>query len=77
MALYNKVNKEVLKENILKDERKRTTLSFYKYHQIGDAHAFRDELYKILDELEVFGRIYVSSEGVNGQISVLLSLIHI
>jgi len=71
MALYNKVNKEVLKENILKDERKRTTLSFYKYHQIGDADAFRDELYKVLDELEVFGRIYVSSEGVNGQISVL------
>lgn len=48
----------------------RTTLSFYKYHTLTDPEAFRNELYRTLDSLEVMGRIYVAHEGINGQISV-------
>ena len=48
----------------------RTTISFYQYFAIADPQAFRDELYKALNELKVFGRIYVASEGINAQISV-------
>lgn len=71
MRLFNKVNKEVLKEQIQKDSRPRTTLSFYKYAHIPNPNLFRDHLFILLDEEEVLGRIYVSKEGINAQISVL------
>jgi UPF0176 protein len=32
--------------------------------------SFRDELYKGLNHLQVFGRIYIATEGINAQISV-------
>lgn len=69
-ALYNKVNKELLKQKIEQDTTPRTTLSFYQYAHIANPRIFRDHFYLILDEIGVLGRIYVSSEGVNGQISV-------
>ena len=71
MRLYNKVDRKVLKEKLEKDNRPRITLSFYKYAHILNPNLFRDHLYVMMDELEVFGRIYISKEGVNGQISVL------
>lgn len=71
MRLYNKVNKELLKEQAAKDTRPRITHSFYQYANILNPHLFRDHLFILLDELEVLGRIYVSYEGVNAQISVL------
>ena len=49
---------------------KRVTLSFYQYANIEDPNGFSDKLYESLFKLGVFGRIYVASEGVNGQISV-------
>jgi len=69
-ALYNKVNKEVLKERMLQSDEARTTLSFYKYHHIKNTRFFRDYLYFHLANIHVCGRIYIASEGVNGQISV-------
>ncbi len=48
----------------------RTTISFYQYFPIPDPQVFRDELFKALQELKVFGRIYVAHEGINAQISV-------
>ena len=48
----------------------RITLSFYRYFSIEDPKVFRDDLYKILDALKVFGRIYIAQEGINAQISV-------
>ena len=48
----------------------RTTISFYHYFPIADPQAFRDELYKSLHALKVFGRIYIAHEGINAQISV-------
>ena len=68
--LYNKINKEELKKKLLEDSEPRTTLSFYQYAKIEDPRKFRNELYRLLEEVGVFGRIYVSGEGVNGQISV-------
>lgn len=71
MALYNRVEGKVLKERLLQAPIiNRTTVSFYKYHNIQDPHVFRDELYRLLDSIDVLGRIYVANEGINGQISV-------
>jgi UPF0176 protein len=70
MALYNRVNSRVLKDLLANDSQQRTTLSFYKYHQIADPKAFRDQLYKAWDALGVWGRIYIAHEGINGQLSV-------
>jgi len=71
MRLYNKVDKEVLKQKIQEDTRPRVTLSFYQYAQINDPQAFRDDLFLQYDAIEVLGRIYVSYEGINAQLSVL------
>lgn len=48
----------------------RITVSFYQYFPIDEPLAFRDGLYIALDALNVFGRIYVASEGINAQVSV-------
>lgn len=70
MALYNRIDKRILKEQLRNSPLNRTTLSFYKYHQLSDPKQFRDELYEQLDGLSVWGRIYLANEGINGQISV-------
>ncbi len=71
MALHNRINSRLLKEKMRSATEERTTVSFYKYHQIGDPAAFRNELYQNCDALGVLGRVYVASEGINAQISVL------
>ncbi len=70
MSLHNRVNKDLLKEKMQADSRSRVTISFYKYAKIGNPQLFRDHFYQLMDRVEVFGRIYVSYEGVNAQISV-------
>lgn len=68
--LRNLVNKDELKRRMQESNEPRTTLSFYQYHHIKDPKAFRDQLFLDWSELEVFGRIYVADEGINGQISL-------
>lgn len=68
--LYNKINGEELKKQIQESTEKRITLSFYQYAHIAQPKVFRNELYVMLDKLGVLGRIYVATEGINGQISV-------
>ena len=70
MALHNKMDSRLLKEKMRSASEDRTTISFYKYHQIADPAAFRNELYKNFEALNVMGRVYVASEGINAQISV-------
>lgn len=70
MNLHNRIDSKLLKERLHRSTQPRTTLSFYKYHRIEDPGAFRDDLYRIWEELEVWGRIYVAHEGINGQLSV-------
>lgn len=69
-VLHNRISQKELKQLLLQETEHRTTISFYQYFTITDPQAFRDELYKALNELKVFGRIYVASEGINAQISV-------
>ena len=69
-ALYNRINNEELKQVMLQETEPRTTISFYHYFPIENPKEFRDYLYKNLDELFVFGRIFVAHEGINAQISV-------
>lgn len=69
-SLHNRINRHVLKERILADKTPRVTLSFYQYYNLGNPHLFRDHVYLLLSEVEVLGRIYVSNEGINAQISV-------
>ncbi len=69
-TLHNKVNKEVLKEQLRNETTPRTTLSFYQYYNLGNPKFFRDHLFLLLEKISVFGRIYVAHEGINGQISV-------
>lgn len=68
--LHNTTDKRLLKQRMLANNEPRTTISFYKYHQIENPQAFRDELYLKWTKLEVLGRVYVASEGINAQISV-------
>ncbi len=68
--LHNRVNNDELKRRMRESEEPRTTISFYRYHRIGNPDLFRDHLYKLLSEVAVYGRIYVASEGINAQISV-------
>ena len=68
--LHNRVSNKELKERMLAETGPRTTLSFYQYYPIENPQAFRDELWKGLTVLKVFGRIYVANEGINAQISV-------
>lgn len=69
-SLHNRVNKDVLKARLLADQTPRVTLSFYQYYHLRNPQIFRDHFYILLSEVEVLGRIYVSYEGVNAQVSV-------
>jgi UPF0176 protein len=71
MKLWNKVNNDELKQKMIDSGEERITLSFYKYYHLSSPQTFRDEFYLKLDQVGVYGRIYVAQEGVNGQISVL------
>ncbi|MES1225123.1 MAG: rhodanese-related sulfurtransferase [Bacteroidota bacterium] len=69
-VLHNRISSEELKKRLFEEKEPRTTISFYRYFKIEDPQQFRDDLYKGLFELNVFGRIYVAQEGINAQISV-------
>ena len=68
--LHNRVSNIELKQKMYEEQFPRTTISFYQYFSIPEPTIFRDELYKQLVALQVFGRIYVATEGINAQISV-------
>lgn len=70
MALYNRVNGRILKEKLYAVHQHRTTISFYRYHQLTDPQHFRNDLYRLFENLQVLGRIYVAHEGINAQISI-------
>ncbi len=68
--LHNKKNIEHLKKQINKENFNRITISFYKYVIIKDLNLFRDNLFISFNNINVLGRIYISEEGINAQISV-------
>jgi UPF0176 protein len=69
-VLHNRVSQKELKERLYKETESRITLSFYQYFPLQNPQEFRDDLYKGLNPLQVFGRIYVAKEGINAQVSV-------
>jgi UPF0176 protein len=70
MQLYNKLSAKERAEIIDLAGEKRLTISFYQYHKIEDPQVFRDQLFVEWNKLDVLGRIYVSFEGINAQLSV-------
>ncbi len=70
MELYNKLSKKQRIQLIKKAGEKRFTLSFYKYYEIKNPKVFRNLLSVEFKKLDVLGRIYVSYEGINAQLSL-------
>lgn len=70
MQLYNKLSAKEHANLIETAEKERLTLSFYQYAQIGNPNLFRNYLFLNWNPMEVLGRIYVSKEGINGQLSL-------
>ncbi len=68
--LHNRVSQKELKKLLFEETEPRITLSFYVYASIAEPQVFRDKFYMQLNELKVFGRIYVANEGINSQMSV-------
>ena len=68
--LFNKLNREDLKESLKAESFERITASFYKYFNINNPDTLRDILYLKWDQLKILGRVYIASEGINAQISV-------
>lgn len=69
-VLHNRISQAELKQRLMEDNEPRFTVSFYRYLPVADPQSFRDELYKGLYALRVFGRVYVAAEGINAQVSV-------
>ena len=70
MQLWNKLNKEELELQLRDIGHKYVTISFYQYAKIANPHLFRDHLFVMWSELDVVGRTYIASEGINAQIAV-------
>lgn len=68
--LVNRIDKNVLKKRLQEERIHRKTVSFYRYVNIPDPQALRDELFQAWSELNCFGRIYLANEGINAQMSV-------
>ena len=68
--LHNRVSQKELKKLLFEETEPRITISFYRYASVEDPSSFRDEFYQNLNELKVFGRIYVAGEGINAQVSI-------
>ena len=70
MQLYNTLSAQERAALIDSAGEERLTLSFYAYAQIGNPQLLRDHLFISWNALEVLGRIYVATEGINAQLSV-------
>jgi UPF0176 protein len=70
MQLYNKLSAKERAALIDKAGKDRLTISFYQYFKIENPQLLRDKLFLEWNTLEVLGRIYVSYEGINAQLSV-------
>jgi UPF0176 protein len=70
MQLWNKLNKEELEVQLRDIGHRYVTISFYQYAKIGNPQLFRDHLFLMWSKLDVVGRTYVATEGINAQIAV-------
>jgi UPF0176 protein len=70
MQLYNKLSAEERAHLIDEAGKDRLTISFYQYYKIENPQILRDHLFIEWNKLDVLGRTYISTEGINAQISV-------
>ena len=70
MQLYNTLSAEERAELIDNSGKQRLTLSFYAYSKIENPKEFRNNLFLAWNNLDVLGRIYVATEGINAQLSL-------
>ena len=68
--LFNKVNRELLKKDLINEPFRRINASFYKYFEVDSPSSFRNNIYTKFDQLKIFGRIYIAKEGINAQVSI-------
>ncbi len=68
--LINRLGREQLQQRLDSETFNRTTLSFYKYVNISNPAAMRDQLFELWWSFNCLGRIYLAHEGVNAQMSV-------
>ncbi len=68
-SLHNRWDKNTLLEQLEQDGRPRTTLSLYRYAKVANPVFLRNHLFSVWEPLGVRGRIYVSAEGINAQLS--------
>jgi UPF0176 protein len=67
---YNTLSRDELQQMLDAETFRRITLSFYRYVHISDPETFRTWLFDSFHNLNILGRTYVASEGINAQISV-------
>ena len=67
---YNKLNRELAEAKLVKENFKRTTLSFYRYVKIDQPSELRIDLFHSWEALGVLGRVYIAEEGINAQVSI-------
>ncbi|HNR85458.1 MAG TPA: rhodanese-related sulfurtransferase [Taishania sp.] len=70
MQLWNILSKEELEKKWREKGYEWVTISFYQYAKIDNPQVFRDYLYSIWQKIDVLGRVYVATEGINAQIAV-------
>ena len=68
--LHNQLDKASLRDHLEQDGRPRTTLSLYRYAKVANPPFLRNHLFTVWSALGVLGRIYVSGEGINAQLSL-------
>ena len=68
--MHNLLDRDSLVNKLDQESRERTTLSLYRYAKVANAQFLRDHLFATWQPLGVLGRIYVSSEGINAQLSL-------
>ena len=71
--LNNKIDRKELMAQAKQDQKPRRIISFYRYVDIENPLELRNELYRVWRKRSVLGRIYVSHEGINAQLSILKS----
>ena len=70
MQLYNNLSAKERAALIEEAGKDRLTISFYKYAKINNTGIFRNHMFLAWNDLDVLGRIYIASEGINAQLSV-------
>lgn len=68
--LRNLLSPEDLRARLEAETEPRVTFSFYRYAKIAEPEVFRNQCYLRWSALDVFGRVYIAMEGINGQVSV-------